>query len=354
MSDSFEDLPVLAISGFSGSGKTTLLERLIPRLREQQVRVAVIKHDAHGVDLDRPGKDSDRLFRAGADVVLRGPDEAAARWHSTEEENLRQSVVLLLADHDLVLAEGHKGTPLPKVWLCRQNEQEPPPDIVGVRTVLPWDCDRLPAAIGTVTGFLNQMWRRRPLYGGILVGGHSKRIGRPKQLLDLGGRTFVERVAQAIEDRVERIVCLGNGPLPPAFDNVTKLPDPVHVQGPTAGLVTALRWNPEAAWLVIACDQPLVRPEAIEWLLDQRGPGRWAVMPRIAGGAAEPFLAVYEPHSLSLLEEKISAGRTAPVAITDFPQVACPEPPTELEGCWKSINTPKEYEALLRSFPGAE
>jgi len=354
MSDFFEDLPVLAISGFSGAGKTTLLERLIPKLREQQIRVAVIKHDAHGVDLDRPGKDSDRLFKAGADVVLRGPDEVAARWHLSEDSNLRQAVVLLLADHDLVLAEGHKSTPLPKVWLCRQNEQESPPDVTGVRTVLPWNCDRLAAAIGTITEFLDQMWRRRPLYGGILVGGHSKRIGRPKQLLDLGGRTFVEHLARTIEGHVERIVCLGTGPLPPAFDDVTQLPDPVHVQGPTAGLVTALRWNPQAAWLVVACDQPLVRPEAVRWLLGQRRPGRWAVMPRIAGGVPEPFLAVYEPHSLSLLEEKVSAGRTAPVAITDFRHVVCPEPPTELEDCWRSFNTLEEYEALLRSFSERE
>ncbi len=75
-----ERMPVLAVCGWSGSGKTTLLESLIPLLRERGLQVAVVKNDAHGVEVDRPGKDSDRLFRAGASVVLRSPRESFARW----------------------------------------------------------------------------------------------------------------------------------------------------------------------------------------------------------------------------------------------------------------------------------
>ena len=62
--------PVLAVCGFSGSGKTTLLESVVGELSRRGLSVGVVKHDAHGIQIDRPGKDSDRLFlpaRPGGD-----------------------------------------------------------------------------------------------------------------------------------------------------------------------------------------------------------------------------------------------------------------------------------------------
>jgi len=73
--------PVIAVCGFKNSGKTTLLEGVIPVLCNQGLAVGVIKHDAHGVQVDHQGKDSDRLFRVGADVLLHGPNETLARRH---------------------------------------------------------------------------------------------------------------------------------------------------------------------------------------------------------------------------------------------------------------------------------
>ncbi len=63
-------VPVLGLAARSGTGKTTLLERLIPALRAAGVRVAVIKHSHHDIELDRPGKDSHRLREAGADQIM--------------------------------------------------------------------------------------------------------------------------------------------------------------------------------------------------------------------------------------------------------------------------------------------
>ncbi|MCP4902086.1 MAG: molybdopterin-guanine dinucleotide biosynthesis protein B, partial [bacterium] len=110
--------PIVVVSGYSGSGKTTLLEAAIPRLTSCGLRVAAIKHDAHGLKLDTEGKDSYRLFRAGADVMVSGPEESALRRHSSDQYNLDDTLALLLRDHDVVLVEGHKATPLPKVWLA--------------------------------------------------------------------------------------------------------------------------------------------------------------------------------------------------------------------------------------------
>ena len=71
--------PVLAVCGFSGSGKTTLLEAVIPNLVKRGLAIAVVKHDAHGFEVDKPGKDSDRLFRAGATIALSGPGQQFER-----------------------------------------------------------------------------------------------------------------------------------------------------------------------------------------------------------------------------------------------------------------------------------
>jgi molybdopterin-guanine dinucleotide biosynthesis protein MobB len=346
VSNAFEDLPVFAVSGFSGSGKTTLLEGVLPLLRDGGLDVAVVKHDAHGVVLDRRGKDSDRLFHAGADVVLRGPNESAARWHPRSAPTLEAAVDLLAASHDIVLVEGHRDTPLPKLWLLRDGEPEPPPEVAAIRRVLAWGEARVPATVDEVHGFLDATWRERPLCGGILIGGGSSRMGRPKQLLDIGGKSFAERVAAALADSVGRRVLLGEGPVPEPLRDLTRLPDPPGVIGPIAGLVTALRWHPRAAWLVAACDQPLVEPAAFEWLLDQRRPGRWAVLPRTANGPVEPFLAVYEPQAVGLVEDAVATRGLAPRSLADHPKVACPEVPTELAHCWRSVNTPEEYEAL--------
>ncbi|BBI62342.1 hypothetical protein HSBAA_36480 [Vreelandella sulfidaeris] len=62
--------PILGIAAWSGTGKTTLLEQLLPRLREQGLKVAVIKHAHHSFDVDQPGKDSYKLRSAGAAPVL--------------------------------------------------------------------------------------------------------------------------------------------------------------------------------------------------------------------------------------------------------------------------------------------
>ncbi|MFH2003029.1 MAG: molybdopterin-guanine dinucleotide biosynthesis protein MobB, partial [Planctomycetota bacterium] len=60
----------LGICGWKNSGKTTLVEQLIPKLQGMGLHIAVVKSDAHGIDVDHQGKDSDRFYKAGADVVL--------------------------------------------------------------------------------------------------------------------------------------------------------------------------------------------------------------------------------------------------------------------------------------------
>jgi len=110
--------PVLAFSGASGSGKTTLLVKLIPALRARGLTVAALKHSGHEHPFDRPGKDSARLRGAGAlAVALSGPREVA--YFGPPRQALAE-LVALLPPCDLVLAEGFKREPLPRVEVHRE------------------------------------------------------------------------------------------------------------------------------------------------------------------------------------------------------------------------------------------
>ena len=99
-------IPVFSFIGYSGSGKTTFLEKLIPVLRQAGLRVAVVKHDAHGLALDREGKDSWRFAQAGAEcVALVGPGQ----WALMERrEPSLVEVLARLQDVDVILVEGFK------------------------------------------------------------------------------------------------------------------------------------------------------------------------------------------------------------------------------------------------------
>jgi len=334
-----------AVCGWSGSGKTTLLEAVIPELVRRGLAVAVVKHDAHGVSLDTPGKDSDRLFRAGADICLRGPDEVAWRLRPASTTTLDTVVDALLRDHDLVLVEGHKQTPLPKVWLAHPDDPAVPPEVTEVVEVLAWGAGREAPLLARIERWLDAAWAARPLLGGLLIGGASRRMGRPKQLLTYGGRSLAEIAAAALAPHVEEVLLLGSGEVAPPLADHRRLPDPPGVVGPLAGLVAAHRWAPEAAWLVAACDLPLVTPEAAAWLVAQRRPGRWAVVPS-HGVGVEPLLALYEPQALTWLAGEAAAGRLAVRAIAQHSKAATPTPPEPLAAAWTNINTPEALAAL--------
>jgi len=349
MSELGSFLPVVAVCGFKNSGKTTLIEGLVPILRDEGLAVAVIKHDTHGLQIDHEGKDSDRLFRSGADVLVRGPNESFTRLHPWADCGPDRSLAALLENHDLVLVEGHKEMPLPKIWLHGRGQDQPPVEVVAIELELAWDADRVPAAIDWIRQWLAAAWSRREIRGVVLVGGSSRRMGIPKQLLRYGGLTMAERAVEAIRPHVEQVVLAGSGPVPDGLRDIHRLPDPPGIAGPIAGLLAAMRWAPESAWVVAACDMPRISGETVRWLLEQRRPGTWAVLPRPDSGRIEALLAVYETQSRPLLEAQVAAGRWAPRHLAENDRVVCPTPPTELAGAWTNVNTPEEMLDSLHS-----
>jgi len=111
--------PILAFSGPSGAGKTRLLVRLVPELRARGLTVCAVKHTGHRHDLDRRGKDTERLRRAGAlAVAIQGPAGLALFGPPLESA---RALAALLPPCDLVVAEGWKAERLPRVEVHRRR-----------------------------------------------------------------------------------------------------------------------------------------------------------------------------------------------------------------------------------------
>jgi len=114
-------MKVLGFAGWSGSGKTTLIEKLIPQFTRRGLRVSIIKHAHHGFDIDKPGKDSWRHREAGATKVLMLSDDRWVLMHELrgQPEPTLEEQLALLAPSDLVLIEGYKAAPVPKIEIHR-------------------------------------------------------------------------------------------------------------------------------------------------------------------------------------------------------------------------------------------
>lgn len=113
-------IPVVGFVGYANSGKTTVVSKLVSILKNRGYRVAAIKHASHGYDMDRPGKDSWQHFEAGADqVIVVGPD-SYSHHHRGPAKLL--DVIGHITNVDIILVEGFKGEPIPKIEIINQDD----------------------------------------------------------------------------------------------------------------------------------------------------------------------------------------------------------------------------------------
>jgi molybdopterin-guanine dinucleotide biosynthesis protein B len=118
-------IPIISIVGKSDSGKTTLIEKLVPELTSRGYRVATVKHDVHGFEVDREGKDSWRHKQAGAHtVVIASPNKVALIRDVERDLNLEEIRERLIQDVDLILSEGYKKDVQPKIEIFRKGKHK--------------------------------------------------------------------------------------------------------------------------------------------------------------------------------------------------------------------------------------
>lgn len=183
------------------------------------------------------------------------------------------------------------------------------------------------------------------LHGLILVGGASRRMGRPKWAIEYAGRPQVEVVADLLRPRCEQVYLSVKEPM----DGLPDLPvilDAFPYRSPSSGILSAMRARPGAAWLVVACDLPFLDGGTLDHLLAAREPGRVATAYRSAyDGLPEPLCTVWEARASAPLRDAAGDGRPCPrrflidsdPALLDLVNLRALD----------NVNTPDEYEEAL-------
>lgn len=154
-----------------------------------------------------------------------------------------------------------------------------------------------------------------PLYGLILAGGRSSRMGRDKALLAYHGQSQIEWTAERARLICERVFVSvrADHAHDPARAKLPQIVDRTTDKGPIAGIMAAQAAAPEAAWLVLACDLPFLDEETLRHLAKARDPERVATAYRSShDGLPEPLCAIFEPKSRALIEAWVAGGKDCP------------------------------------------
>ncbi len=150
-----------------------------------------------------------------------------------------------------------------------------------------------------------------PLYGLVLAGGRSTRMGSDKAaLIHPDGRTLARRCYELLADAACVHVMLSlrhEQEIPAGFDSIEIVRDPAGASlGPLAGIVAAMRTHPEANWLVVACDLPRLDPTTLTQLIESKQAGEKFLAYRSEfDGLPEPLCTLYASAALPLLEQAL-------------------------------------------------
>ncbi|MCL5022926.1 MAG: molybdopterin-guanine dinucleotide biosynthesis protein B [Nitrospirae bacterium] len=342
---------IIGISGYSGTGKTTLIEKILPILKKEGLSVGVMKHIHHNnLDIDKKGKDTDRFYRAGADYIFAHDERQGFARSRCGKEDLSDLADRFPRGLDLILIEGHKGYVVPGIWVeIGKIKTGGPAEMKGKEVICRDDPRYLDKVLSRIHKEMERSHAQRVINAGLLIGGKSTRMGRPKALLMTRGKTLVERSFDILSEVSSgKVMMLGSGPLPQSLDAVERLPDVTGLKGPLSGLLSAFRWAPGSAWIISSVDMPLMHKEAWEWLLSLRRPGVWAVLPKIKGSkGVETTGAVYEPMIFEYVESLARKEAAKLQEIARHPKVVTPVIPGSLALAWKNVNTGAEWKKAL-------
>jgi molybdopterin-guanine dinucleotide biosynthesis protein A len=190
-----------------------------------------------------------------------------------------------------------------------------------------------------------------PVYGLVLAGGRSTRMRADKAALTYQGQTQLERAMALLQDLVPRafVSVRADQAADPLRARFARIVDRRENIGPIAGLLAAQAEHPHAAWLVLACDLPLLDRPSLQHLLQARDPARLATAYRSShDGLPEPLCAIYEPASGGPLAAHLAAGRNCPrkfLLSADVKMLDEPNP-----RALDNINTPEEYGAAMSAL----
>jgi molybdopterin-guanine dinucleotide biosynthesis protein A len=315
----------VAVVGGPGSGKSTLVRRLAGSL--------------------------------GLDVAV--VDQQALPARPTEPAFLDRLAYLT---HDAVLVEARGPTPLARVEVLDDANlsgpffvDQPPLAAVGPWAQapgLPWPVPYFHRDdVGSVAAAVRAHWdgvtARRPVYGLVLTGGQSTRMGADKAALAYGAVDETRRMFDLLGEFCPRVFvsCRADQADLPGRKGLDQIHDRYLGLGPVSGLLSAFDAHPEASWLVVACDLPRVDRGVLTALLARRNPHKVATAFRGFQDFPEPLCAVYEPKARARLLQFLAAGSDCPrkMMIHSPVEVLAPLAGDRLA----NVNTPDERKEVL-------
>lgn len=357
----------IGIVGYSGSGKTTLLSRLIERM-SRRYEIGYYKHDAHKFVMDKPGKDTHIVREAGAEAVYIDDKTHSALIRSGEPSpDLLRAMFM---DMEILFVEGRKDSAMPKVFMIDPrgeaeklfNSPAPPRNLLavvgageaphyippGVPYVQRDDLDQIEALLESQLRARSGQTKLKAL---ILTGGRSSRMGEEKAFMEYRGEPEINRLARLTEELglETHVSCRPEQLEDRRLKEFTLMPDRFLDFGPMSGLLTALHADPEAAWLVLSCDLPLLDREALEHLIAGRNPFRVATAYlEPENELPEPLVAIWEPKSRGYLHRYLGEGRACPrKLLMNVPLSGVqPKDPEVL----RNVNRPEERNAVLEEL----
>ncbi|MFM2207070.1 MAG: hypothetical protein RL213_1045 [Bacteroidota bacterium] len=187
--------------------------------------------------------------------------------------------------------------------------------------------------------------KNTPLFGLVLTGGESRRMGTDKALIDYHGLPQEERMRELLLKCCEQVFVVGKRPAD--LNQIHRLTDLPHLNGmgPAAGLLTAADRFPEVAWLVAGCDYPYLEARGLIQLVAHRSPeydGVAFVNPDTQ--LPEPLVAIYEPSLVRQLPGRVKEGDSSLRRLLASARVRLIVP--ENRNWIMSVDTPEEEEQV--------
>lgn len=359
----------ISLCGHSNSGKTTLITKLISHF-SKRFDVGYIKHDAHRFEMDREGKDTYLAKASGAkQVAISSPLKSAFIFENSFNELALRQIFL---DSDIVLIEGYKDSLANKILLWkggakdeellakyRANPEHQLLAIVGTQKTSP--CSEFPYFerddLDSITKFIEDLWQnkinQRKLNGLILTGGKSSRMGTDKGALEYYEKNQIAHLHDLLEGLVDNIFvsCRFDQTHLSYIKPFQTISDRFIDFGPTGGILSAFQEDPDAAWIVLACDMPFLSKNSILELLEKRNP--FAMASCYYNGEKkwpEPLYAIYEPKAAQKLGSYLALGKPCPRKVLMNSRIELLKPVEE--NILKNANTPEDFSKLKNEIGG--
>ena len=187
-----------------------------------------------------------------------------------------------------------------------------------------------------------------PIFGLVLAGGKSRRMGRDKALLERGGRSQLAHAVDLLATVTERVFVSARADQAdePERARHAQIVDRYEGIGPVAGILSAMDEHPDVSWLVVACDLPNIDSQTLEYLVDQHSRSQpFTAFRSSHDGLPEPLCAIYQPGSADIIRRFVEDLIVCPRKMLIRSDTCLLEQPNP--AALDNVNTPDDLEASI-------